>query len=293
MAADSTPLPDEAPALFRESPEGFIAARDALAARLRDEGRADDAAAVKRLRKPTVVAWALDQLASRDPDGVHTLLDAGAEVRAAQQSALSSKRGAAERLRAAGVARTSAVSGLTAEAAAVLAESGKDPGAHVEAIARALETCSTDPEAGSALAAGTLERPPATAAGFGDVFGLTALEGGATAGSPAEGVPDADEEGAAPARTRRTAGRADLTALRGEVARLRRDRDGAVRRARKAADAADGFAHELEGMQRRLEVIERKHADAAAKAAAGALEVKQAERALRRATDRLEEAGDG
>ena len=112
----ATALPDEAASLFRESPEAFIAARDALASRLREDGRGDDAATVKALRKPTVVAWALNQLSDRDPDGVRALVAAGAEVRAAQQAALSSKRGAAERLRSAGAARREAVGTLSSSA---------------------------------------------------------------------------------------------------------------------------------------------------------------------------------
>ncbi len=271
-----TALPSEAAALFQGAPEGFVAARDALAARLREQGRPEDASAVKRLRKPTVVAWALDQLAARDPDGVGALLDAGTEVRAAQQAALSSKRGAAERLRSAGIARAAAVTHLAAAAAAALREAGKDPDSHADAIAGALHLCAIDHDSATKLSDGIFERPPVAEAGFGDVLGLTALEGGDTEEAPAE----------------RTTDRADLAELRHDIARLRRDRDAAARRARKAADAADGFAHELEGMRRRLEVIERKHADAASKAAAGSLEVTRAERALRRATDRLESLGD-
>jgi hypothetical protein len=287
MAPEIVPLPDEARLLFQGPPEGFVSARDALAARLRDDGRAEEAAAVKRLRKPTVVAWALDQLATRDPDGVQELLEAGSEVRAAQQAALSSKRGAAERLRTAGLARGAAVARLAAVAAAALQEAGKAPEAHEDAIAGALGVSAIDQEAAAMLAAGTFERPPAAGAGFGDVFGLTALDGGGDDEAP----DDVAEGGAKAARTRATSEtRAELAELRHEVARLRRDRDAALRRAQKAADAAEGFAHELEGMRRRLEVIERKHADAAAKAAAGSLEVKQAERALATATERLASA---
>jgi hypothetical protein len=290
MAPETVPLPDEARSLFRGPPEGFIAARDSLAVRLRDDGRTEEAAAVKRLRKPTVVAWALDQLATRDPDGVQELLEAGAEVRAAQQAALSSKRGAAERLRTAGLARAAAVTRLAAVAAAALQEAGKPPDAHADAIAGALGVSAIDGEAAMTLAAGTFERPPATGAGFGDVFGLTALDGGGEDDDAPE--PAAAGRGGTTAvrRAHGSESKAELAELRHEVARLRRDRDAAARRARKAADAAEGFAHELEGMRRRLEVIEGKHADAAAKAAAGSLEVKQAERALRRATARLESA---
>lgn len=285
-----TALPSEAAALFHGAPERFVAARDALAARLREQERAEDASAVKRLRKPTVVAWALDQLATRDPDGVHALLDAGTELRAAQQAALSSKRGAAERLRSAGIARAAAVAALAVVAAAALREAGKDPDSHADAIAGALSLSAIDHDSATKLAAGTFERPPIAEAGFGDVFGLTTLEGGDTEEAPEPG--GGEHASDSPTPDRRTAGRAELAELRHEVARLRRDRDAAARRARKAADAADGFAHELEGMRRRLEVIERRHADAASKAAAGSLEVTRAERALRRATDRLESLGD-
>jgi hypothetical protein len=280
-----TTVPDEAVELFREAPEGFVAARDALAARLRDEGRDDEARAVKGLRKPTVVAWALNRLSVDEPDGVRRLLDAGAEVRAAQQAALSSKRGATERLRAAGVTRRAAISELVAAATTALSGAGRSSATHADALAQALDACSIDPDSGATLMAGTFDRPPGPSPGFGGVLGLTALDGG--------GEPDpADKsEPASPAR-RGPAGSGGRAAaeVRAEVARLRRDRDGADRRAKKARAAADGFAHELEGMRRRLEVVERKHADAAGAAAEGELEVAKAERALRRATDRLDEA---
>lgn len=281
-------LPNDAVALFRDAPEGFIAARDALAVRLREEGRTSEAATVKALRKPTVVAWALDQLVVRDADGLHALLDAGAEVRAAQQAALSSKRGAADRLRAAGAARRGAVADLTAVSIAALEEAGRGAGTHADAIAQALETCSIDPDAGAALAAGTLERPPAAGAGFGDVFSLTPLEGGGGTADP-ESQAVVPERSASPTSTR-PGRRADVAELRTDVARARRDRDAAARRARKAKDVADGFAHELEGMRRRLEVVERKHADAAGAAAEGELETAKAERTLRLAAEHLEQA---
>ncbi len=54
--------------LYRNAPEGFIAARDSLAKRLREDGRDADADDVKKLRRPTVAAWALDRLADVAPD---------------------------------------------------------------------------------------------------------------------------------------------------------------------------------------------------------------------------------
>lgn len=289
----SAPIPDEASLLYREAPEGFIAARDALASRLRGFGRDDDAAVVKALRKPTVAAWALNQLSALDPDGVQGLLDAGAEVRAAQQAALSSKRGATDRLRKAGAARKEAVRELTKTATDALTEAGRASHTHADAIGVALEACSVDPIVGAALAAGTLERPPSAGGGFGDVFGLTSLEGGGAADEqspePERGVSRTRPGRAAGGTKGRGADRATRAEMRAEVARLRRDRDAAARRARKARGVAEGFAHELEGMRRRLEVVERKHSDAEAAASAGELELARAERELKEATARLED----
>ena len=283
-------LPDEAVELFRETPDAFIAARDALVARLRNDMRDDDARAVKALRKPTVAAWALNQLAVRNPEGVQALLDAGAEVRASQQAALSSKRGAAARLQAAGAARKGVVSDLSMVALTALAETGRGADAHVDAIVRALETSSVDPDAGAALAAGTFERPPAPAAGFGGVFGLTSLEGGGDQklGSGGDQEPEIADRGPAPSE-----GRAATAERTAEAARSRRDRDAAARRLARSRQAADGFAHELEGMRRRLEVVERKHADAASAAAEAETQLARAEKDLRRATERAEREEPG
>lgn len=55
--------------------EEFTAARNELAKTLKAEGRADEAGRVKKLKKPPVSAWAVNQLARDDPDGIARLLD--------------------------------------------------------------------------------------------------------------------------------------------------------------------------------------------------------------------------
>lgn len=55
--------------------EEFTSARNDLARALKDEGRAEEAARVKKLKKPPVSAWAVNQLARDDPDGIARLLD--------------------------------------------------------------------------------------------------------------------------------------------------------------------------------------------------------------------------
>ena len=279
-------LPDEAAEVFRADPDDFVAARNDLAARLAAEDRTDDAAAVKALRKPTVAVWALNQLHERDAEGVTALLDAGAELRAAQQAALSSSKGGAERLRTATVARRAAVAQLVESASGALTDAGRSADNQVGAIASALEVASFEADAGRELTTGTMQRMPDAPGGFGEVFGLTA-------------VPDDDADEAATTASSKTKGKAkarakpsapDRRELQADVARLRRDRDAAERTVRKARQTADGFARELEGMRERLAKVEAKHADAAAKASAGELDLKRAERELAKATARLEDA---
>ena len=53
----------------------FTAARNELARALKEEGRAEEAERVKKLKKPPVSAWAVNQLARDDPAGIARLLD--------------------------------------------------------------------------------------------------------------------------------------------------------------------------------------------------------------------------
>src|SRR5438132_1242423 len=67
LAPMATSLDEALEDLYRATPEAFTAKRDALAKRLKDEGDADAAGAVKARRKPTQIAYVLNQLARRHP----------------------------------------------------------------------------------------------------------------------------------------------------------------------------------------------------------------------------------
>ncbi|MDP8988077.1 MAG: hypothetical protein M3N11_06985, partial [Actinomycetota bacterium] len=54
--------------LYELEPRHFVAARDRLVRELRAAGERQAAAAVKGLRRPTVVAWALNQVARAHPE---------------------------------------------------------------------------------------------------------------------------------------------------------------------------------------------------------------------------------
>jgi len=74
--------------LFQLPLAEFTGARNALAARLRKEGRAAEAERVKGLAKPPAPAWAVNQLYWQDPRSFETLLTAGERVRHAQTGKL-------------------------------------------------------------------------------------------------------------------------------------------------------------------------------------------------------------
>ena len=240
------PSPDVV-ALFRAAPEDFIGARDALSKALRDRGLEDEARAVKGFRKPTVLTWALNQLGDRMPAGVGALLDGGAELRAAQQAALSGSD--PERLRVASDARRRAVADLARVAADVLREAGRDPAPHLDNVVAALEAASVDPHSGAELRRGTLERPPQPAVGFGDLAGLTALPGGAAPTPRAAKITSAA-------------------------------RDAERRRAQRERATADDLARQVAEATSRLEQLRARHNEAEARAKAADLDARRAERDL-------------
>ena len=75
--AESKLVEQAAEELYGLPPGEFTRARDARVKELRTEGDREAADAVKGLRKPTVAAWALNQLARRNRRDVDLLLDAG------------------------------------------------------------------------------------------------------------------------------------------------------------------------------------------------------------------------
>lgn len=77
--------------------EEFTAARNELARNLKEGGRADEAAGVKKLKKPPVSAWAVNQLARDDPGGIERLLGLVDELRQARSAADIHRLGAQRR----------------------------------------------------------------------------------------------------------------------------------------------------------------------------------------------------
>ena len=70
--------------LFAEEPKDFTATRDALVRDLKAADRAEEAAEVKALRKPTVAVAAVNRVARTHADQVAALVEIGAELAALQ-----------------------------------------------------------------------------------------------------------------------------------------------------------------------------------------------------------------
>jgi hypothetical protein len=133
----------------------FTAARDELSRRLRNEGDGDAAAEVKRLRKPSVAAWALNQTRRKNPGQSERLLEAGRRLREGQERLLAGT--GREPLQRAAADERRLVGELARHAERELAAAGRPVGAAVRERLRAtLHAAASDPEARELLAAGRL-----------------------------------------------------------------------------------------------------------------------------------------
>jgi hypothetical protein len=230
VTAEATDV-DGVDQLYELEPAQFVAARDGLARRLRAGGDREAAEAVKKLRRPTVVAWALNQVARSHPDEIAQLIAAGAAVGRAQAQAVGG--GAPAELREATRRRRQIASQL-ARAATELAGAAH----HDEAVAT-IDAASFDPEVAELLRRGRLtkELPPPSG------FGLAAMPDAlGEPGKPKEA--DASSAGGPPPPPPPV----DLEPLRRDVARWEgvvaeaqgavADAEADVRRAEEALDHA-------------------------------------------------------
>ena len=106
-------------ALFQLPLTEFTAARNALAARLKKAGQADQAEEIKRLQKPPISAWTVNQLFWKHRGAFDALLESGEKFRTAQAAQLS---GRSTDIRGPLEARREALADLSRRAAQVLRE---------------------------------------------------------------------------------------------------------------------------------------------------------------------------
>lgn len=207
--------------LYGAPPGEFVPRRDELARSLRADGEREAADEVKALRKPTVAAWAVNQLARHEKMRLRALFAAGERLRAADGP---------EALERARDDERTAIEALAGAARRLLEEAGHPPSeSTVDSVRDTLHAAVVDEAAGERVRAGRLEKEE-RATGF------------AAAGLP-------------PAAARKAAKRASGGDAR---RRKRREVEARLSEAREAAAAAErevaARRRELEAADRELEI---------------------------------------
>lgn len=216
--------------LYGVAPDEFVKRRDELARTLREEGDAESAAVVAKLRKPTVAAWAVNQLARRRPDDLAALFEIADRVEKAQRRAVSGRKAP---LRETVRELRSAVNDLAASAASYLEDVGSQPATHRDGIAATIQAATVDEEVREAVRDGRLERT-AEAPGFGTLAGLGVPAEAANEGEPQDEGPEEDPHAEERARLEEQANK-----LRGRIRDLERAAEKSERRASQAEERAD------------------------------------------------------
>jgi hypothetical protein len=136
----------------------FVPERTVLARGLRADGRREEAAEVAALRKPSVAAWAVNQLVRTQVRALAELFDAGDTLEAAQADVLAG-RGDASALRVATERERAAVDALVNAARGLLTSQGHELSAAViDRVAETLHAAAVEDDARAQVRGGRLER---------------------------------------------------------------------------------------------------------------------------------------
>jgi predicted ribosome quality control (RQC) complex YloA/Tae2 family protein len=231
---------DEIGALYELPLDEFTAARNALAKRLAKED-AETAAGVKKLTKPTVPAWAVNQLAHREPKLLEELVQSG---EALQKQTL---KGSVEALRDSQRRERELARKLVGRAEALLKEAGHSPSAQtLERVSATLTAGAQTEEGREALRSGRLsaELEPV---GFEALVGMTPAKRTGARDELAEARRAKEERKRQRRRLEEELRKLERRAQSAEREAERAERDAAEAReaADKARAAADEAAQEL------------------------------------------------
>jgi hypothetical protein len=226
----------------------FVPARNALARELRNAGRREQAAEVTALRKPSVAAWAVNQLVRTQRRAAEELFEAGDALRAAHEKVLGGRSDGNE-LRAAVERERAAVDELTGAARGLLTTQGHDLSQTiVDRVADTLHAAALDDDARVQVRDGRLERE-LRHVGLG-----MAATGTLPARAPARRAARKPDEQAERDRAEaRAAARATEREARRRLERAERAANAAAERRDRAAKALDDAHAELSDAEAELE----------------------------------------
>jgi hypothetical protein len=223
----------------------FTSARNALVRELRKAGRKEDADEVRVLKKPSASAWAVNQLARREPAQVGELIKAGDALRKAQRDVLGGK---AADVRQASRTQHDLADELVDEARALLEKTGAKPTQAVaQRISQTLRAASIDPSAAKLLRKGRLTED-VESIGFGPLLHVAPkARGGKSKRSRADRAAKAQTK-----RKKVAAAQARVREEREALAAAEREAAAARKAAERAQRAADRAVARVEAAERRL-----------------------------------------
>jgi hypothetical protein len=233
--------------LYAAAPKDFVTERKRIAQELSESGLDEDAKQLAKLRKPSVAAWALNQLTRQNRRDVDLLLDAGHRLREAQAGILSGAE--RETFEQARKAEHDALSRLTAEAEELLRTRGSASATSLNQIEESLRAAAVSPEGRELLARGRFTQP-LQMQGFDLVAGLGV--GAERAARPASArAAELEEQRKAKealreAKERLKGAEQEARAAQREAERLSAEADKARRNADEARARADAAAAEVD-----------------------------------------------
>jgi hypothetical protein len=252
----------------------FVLERAALAKTLRKDGQRDEAARVVALRKPSVAAWAVNQLVRTQGRAVAELFEAGDVAQEAQADLLAG-RADGSALRDSMARERAAVAELVHKARGLLSSEGHElTPAMLERVSETLHAAALNEEARAQVRDGRLGKE-LRHIGLGP--GAQGPKGGRTARSKA-----------APAPTRRTDKREQAEGVRAAQKAQTEARRAAHKAEADARHAAERAARQLAGAQKARDRIARSLGEAEDALAVAAERAEQAEREHQHAREALE-----
>jgi hypothetical protein len=307
IASVADSLAQAAADLYALPPAEFTAARDELAKQARAAGQRDDAALIKKLTRPTVSAWLVNQFVRTAPESMDRLYELALALHAAQQEL------AGDRLRELSVQRRQLMAELMPEVGRVAADSGVTASAAaLDEIRATLEAALADAGAREAVRTGQLTRA-LSYAGLGEVdlaAALAVIPAGRTAGPGAGARPAATGKRSAPgagpegrAGASRGSGRAKgaeggRAAAESAAERARQDLDdaeaevaAAAQRLAEAASQVTAVSEQRQFLNRRMEQLRQDLDEAEAEGRQLAKAARDAQRGHDAAARAVERAG--
>jgi len=287
--------------LYALALERFVPERDALVKALRAEGRRDEAIRVAGLNKPSVAAWAVNQVVRSQSRAARALWEAGDAVLGVQAQVMAGQATGAD-LRAAVDRERAALGPLTDAARGLVTGNGRflgDP--NVQAVTETLHAAAVDPQAREVVAGGRAIRPlQVTGIGQAGAVAPAAREPAraprpdtAPATPGARRLAERDRADAAAEVERRRAERerrARRTEAQRALVRAERDRERARDRVAAAARDRDEATARVQAAMRELDAAEDALGRAERALAEGQAALEEAEGAVDAAREEVEEA---